>query len=223
MSTLAKSNSAPFEAMSDCGCRIENVASAQERRAILIALVLNAAMFAVGTIAGLIADSSGLLADALDMLADALAYGIALLAVNRSSVFKRNAAFSSGWILGVLGLGVLIDTARRAVGEAEPVGWIMIASAAASLVINVTVLRLLSPYKKGEVHLRASWIFTRADVIANLGVIAAAVLVMATMSGIPDLVVGFAISLYVVKEAVEILRDARDDKRNAEEGTTGGH
>mgnify|MGYP000149589162 CR=1 FL=1 len=198
--------------MSDCGCHVEEASSSQERRAIQVALALNATMFVVGATAGLIARSSGLLADALDMLADALAYGIALLAVGRSVGFKRNAALSSGCILALLGLGVLVDTARRAIGESEPIGWIMILSASASLIVNVIVLRLLAPYKRGDVHLRASWIFTRADVVANLGVIAAAALVIATTSRLPDLIVGFAIGAYVVKEAVEILRDARHDQ-----------
>ena len=197
--------------MSDCGCHVESIQSAQERRAITIALVLNAAMFLVGTMAGLIARSSGLLADALDMLADTFAYGIALFAIGRSATFKRNAALSSGYVLALLGLGVLVDTARRAMGDAEPIGWIMVASASASLIVNVTVLRLLAPYKKAEVHLRASWIFTRADVIANVGVILAAALVIATASRIPDLIVGFAIGAYVLKEAIEILTDARRD------------
>lgn len=206
--------------MSDCGCHVEELQSSQERKAVGIALALNASMFVVGTIAGLIAHSSGLLADALDMLADSFAYAIALLAMGRSAHFKRNAAFASGSILALLGLGVLIDTARRAIGDAEPVGWIMIAAASASLVVNVTVLRLLAPYKKGEVHLRASWIFTRADVVANVGVITAAALVMATASRVPDLVVGFAIGAYVVKEALEILRDAR---RNEPGGSEAQH
>lgn len=141
-----------------------------------VSLVLNATMFVVGITAGLIAHSSGLIADALDMLADTFAYGIALLAVSRGPRFKRNAAYSSGWILAVLGLGVLLDTGQRALGESEPVGWIMIASASASLAVNLMVLRLLAPFRKSEVHLRASWLFTRADVIANIGVIAAALL-----------------------------------------------
>ena len=44
-----------------------------ERRILAIALGLNASMFVVGFVAGLLAESLGLLADSLDMLADALA------------------------------------------------------------------------------------------------------------------------------------------------------
>ena len=51
-------------------------------------------------------------------------------------------------------------------------------------------------------------IFTRADVIANVGVIVAALLVIVTASRTPDLVVGLAIGAYVIKVTWEILRDA---------------
>jgi Co/Zn/Cd efflux system component len=170
-------------------------------------------MFVVGLTAGLMAHSSGLLADALDMLSDSFAYAIALAAIGRQALFKRRAAAASGWVLAVLGVAVLVDSARRAFAAEAPLGWIMVASATASLIVNGTVLRLLAPFRKGEVHLRASWIFTRADVIANLGVIVAALLVIALGSNIPDLMIGTAIGLYVVKEAFEILREAREPQR----------
>jgi len=195
--------------LDDCGCKLEAVKTSQERRAISIALALNATMFLVGGTAGLVAHSNALLADALDMLADSSAYGIALLAIGRAAAFKRHAAFTSGLILAVLGMGVIADAVRRALIGGEPEGWIMALTAILSLTVNATVLKILAPYRKGEVHLRAAWIFTRADVIANLGVFGAALLVIVTTSGVPDLVVGVAIGLYVLREAIEILREAR--------------
>lgn len=201
--------------MSDCGCHVEEVNSSQERRAITIALALNATMFLVGIVAGLVARSSGLIADALDMLSDSLAYAIALVAVGRSDVFKRNAALASGGLLALLGISVIADTLRRALGDEQPVGWIMVISGTASLIVNASVLRLLAPFRKGEVHLRASWIFTRADVIANIGVITAAILVMLLSSNLPDIVIGLVIGVYVVKEAFEIMREAREKEGSA--------
>lgn len=196
--------------MSNCGCHVEQVQTGQERRAVRIALVLNAIMFVVGITAGLIAGSSGLLADALDMLSDSFSYAIALVAIGRTLLFKRRAARLTGIVLAVLGVGVVIDALRRALGGEAPLGWLMIVSAAASLVVNVTVLRLLAPFSKGEIHLRASWICTRADVIANVGVIVAAGLVMLMHTNVPDVVIGVAIGMYVLKEAFEIMREARE-------------
>lgn len=193
-----------------CGCEPPNGQSPAERRVLSIALVLNATMFVVGLAAGLVAQSTSLLADSLDMLSDASAYGIALVAIHRSAGFKVGAARLSGAILTILGLGVLVDVARRALLGAEPTSWIMLATATLSLIVNSTVLRLLTPFRSGEVHLRATWIFTRADVVANLAVIAAGAIVMLVGWRWVDLVVGAAIGLYVLREAVEILREARD-------------
>lgn len=194
--------------MSDCGCHHE-AKNAQERRVLWIALVLNAAMAVIGGIAGWIAHSTGLLADALDMLSDAAAYAIGLVAIGRTARFKANAAWLSGSILLVLGIGVLVEVGRRVLQGAEPLSGWMIGTALLSLVVNVIVLRMLSPLKSGEVHLRATWLFTRADVVANIGVILAGVLVWWLANPYPDYVIGTLIGLYVIKEAIEILRDAR--------------
>ena len=195
--------------MSDCGCHHE-AKSAQERRILTIALVLNAAMAVIGGVAGWMGQSTGLLADALDMLSDATAYAIGLVAIGRGARFKANAAWLSGSVLLVLGLGLLLEVGRRVFQGAEPLSGWMIGTACLSLVVNLTVLRLLAPLKSGEVHLRATWIFTRADVVANVGVILAGVLVLVLGSPYPDYVIGTLIGLYVIKEALEILSDARN-------------
>jgi len=201
--------------MSECGCHHE-AKNANERRILRIALALNAAMAVIGGVAGWIAQSTGLLADALDMLADATAYAIGLVAIGRTARFKANAALFSGSVLLVLGIGILVEVGRRVVFGAEPLSGWMIGTALLSLAVNVTVLRMLAPLKSGEVHLRATWLFTRADVVANLGVILAGMLVLWLRSPYPDFFIGALIGLYVIKEAVEILRDARAERRGDE-------
>lgn len=192
--------------MSDCGCHVEPKADPRQHRALAIALGLNAAMALIGGAIGWWAQSTGVLADALDMAADAIAYAIGLAAIGRTVQFKTRAARLSGVILLMLGLGLLIEVIRRGLEGSNPVSEGMLVAALLSLAVNVTVLRLLQPYREGEAHLRATWIFTRADVVANLGVIASAGLVWVLDSRIPDLIVGAAIGAYVVREAIEILR-----------------
>lgn len=190
--------------MSDCGCHNQEANTRAERRVLVVALALNVAMFAIEAVAGWIASSSALLADALDMLADALGYSISLFAIGRSVLFKVGAARASGLMLGILGVSVIAETLRRALVGSTPEGTMMLGVAALALIVNAIVLRLLARYRDGEVHLRASWIFTRADVIANAGVILAALLVRLTHSRFPDIIMGLAIGVYVVKEAVKI-------------------
>lgn len=205
---------------SDCGCHVDAADSEGQRRVLRIALALNAIMFAVGMAAGLVGRSSGLVADSLDMLADASAYAIALLAVSRSVRFKAGAARASGVLLTVLGFGVLADVARRGWLGSDPEGGIMVAVALVSLAVNATVLRMLGRVRGQGVHLNATWIFTRVDVIANLGVIVSGLIVLLTPFRYADLIVGAAIGLYVVKEGIEILRSASEVKNDTERASS---
>lgn len=184
--------------------------SRAQRRVLSIALGLNAAMFVVGLVAGLIAQSTGLLADSLDMFADAVAYGIALVAFNRGSAFKARAAVASGGVLLTLGICVLFDVVRRGVLGSAPESRIMMGIAGISLFVNATVLYLLGRYRDQGVHLRATWIFTRVDVIANLAVILSGVIILLTGFRYIDLIVGAGIGLYVVKEALGIISKGRE-------------
>jgi len=199
--------------MSDCGCEFTSQ-TAPERRSLRIALSLNATMFVVGLVAGVVAESTGLIADSLDMLADALAYAIGLVAINRSAFFKSRAATLSGTILLLLGIGVLVDVVRRWIFGASPESEIMLVVASLSLLVNSYVLHLLKRHKGGEVHLQATWIFTRADVIANLAVICSALFIWFTGWRYIDLIIGTGIGLYVIKEAFEILKNARSAHDN---------
>lgn len=192
-----------------CGCEAKTD-SAGQRRVLSIALVLNATMFVVGLVAGIIAQSTGLIADSLDMFADATAYGVALSAVTRGSLFKARAASVRGGVLMALGIGVLLDAVRRGILGSSPHSGIMMGVASISLVVNSTVLYLLGRYRDREVHLRATWIFTRVDVIANLAVILSGLAILLAGFRFIDLIVGAAIGLYVIKEALEILREARE-------------
>lgn len=193
--------------MADCGCQ-QIATTKEERKTLTIALILNILMFLVGLIAGIIAQSTALIADSFDMLADAFAYSLGLIAVGRTAKLKKIIAFTSGGLLCFLGLGVLFEVGRRAWLGSSPESTFIIGVACLSLAINTIVLSLLKNFRNGEVHLRVTWIFTRADVVSNIGVIFSGILVLLTKSRYPDLIVGFVISLYVIKEAFEIFKES---------------
>ncbi len=196
-------------------CECQQAAAIADRKILFIALALNITMFIVGLIAGILAQSTGLIADSLDMLADASAYALGLLAVGRGMRFKTTTAALSGTILLILGVGVLFDVGRRALLGSSPMSTVIVSIACISLVVNSIVLYLLRRFRDGEIHLRTTWIFTRADVVANLGVILSGGLVALMKSRYPDLIVGVAIALYVIKEAFEILGEARKNNVSA--------
>lgn len=169
-------------------------------------LGINAALFLVEVVAGWLAQSTGLIADSLDMLADAFVYGLALWAVGRASAAKLRAAHASGLLQAALAVGVFVDVARRWVGGSAPEPPAMIGISALALAGNVTCLVLLARHRHGGAHMKASWIFSTNDVLANLGVMAAGALVAATGSRVPDLVIGTLVGALVLVGAVRILQ-----------------
>jgi len=170
------------------------------------ALAINALFFLLEAAFGILARSLGLLADSLDMLADAVVYALSLVAVRGAIIGKKRIARWSGY--GQLTLAALgfVEVLRRASGsDAPPDDVTMIIVAALALGANAVTLSLLSRARSGEAHMRASVIFTSNDVIINLGVIVAGVLVGVTGSGVPDLVIGAVVFAVVARGALRIL------------------
>lgn len=180
-----------------------------EVRTLKVVLAINAGMFVAEFVGGYLAESTGLIADSLDMVADAAVYGISLHGASRSEAGQRSAARLSGYVQLLLALGALGEVIRRTVTGSEPEAPTMALVGALALVANVTCMWLLAGHRKGGAHMKASWIFTTNDVIANIGVIVAAGLVTLTASSIPDLVVGALIAGVVLSGALRILRLAR--------------
>lgn len=194
--------------MGDCGCHPEEAARL-ERRTLCLLLAINGVMFLAESLAGWWADSVGLLADSLDMLADAAVYGLALQAVGRSRQHQTRAATLSGLFQLLLGLGVLVEALRHFLFGSEPRSGLMMAVGVIALLANLTCLALISRHRHGGVHMRASWIFSTNDVIANLGVIVSGWLVRYFGTPLPDLLIGAAIALLVIRGGVRIRREAR--------------
>jgi cation diffusion facilitator family transporter len=198
--------------MSDCDCSLE-VESREQSRVLWVLLGINGAMFVAEVIAGIIADSAGLIADSLDMLADASVYAIGLYAVGRAASIKIRAATLSGIFQILLALGVAVEIVRRLVVGSEPEPALMVGVSILALVANITCLVLISKFRDGEVHMRASYIFSRNDVIANAGVILAGILVFVLDSHWPDLLIGVLIVLVVARGGCSIIADTRRDRK----------
>lgn len=152
-------------------------AAREERRVLRTALWLNAALAAVLFAGGIIGSSSGLMANALDNLSDVSVYAVSYYAVDRSTHSKERAARLSGVTLLVLSALVLADVIRRSLHGSEPWGLLMIAMTSFAAAVNVWCLRLLRRIRTRDVNLRAAWTFSTNDLLANVGVLAAGLLV----------------------------------------------
>jgi Co/Zn/Cd efflux system component len=184
-----------------------NESCLQESRILWQVLIINFFFFALEILTGFIAGSMGLIADSLDMLADSIVYGLSLFAVGGTPSRKKHVARAGGYFQLALALLGFAEVIRRFLGHGEtPDFYMMIVISLLALTGNASCLYLLQKSKSQEAHMKASMIFTSTDVIVNLGVIIAGILVSVTNSKIPDLTVGAIVFFVVALGAYRILQ-----------------
>lgn len=178
-----------------------------EKKLLQSVLAINFGFFLLEAVTGFIAQSMGLVADGLDMLADAIVYGLSLYAVGRAMMYKKKIAKISGYFQLTLAIFGLLEVTRRFLGFGEtPVFQTMIFISVFALIGNYASLLILQRSKSQEAHMKASWIFTSNDVLANIGVIIAGILVYFTHSRYPDLIIGLMIFAVVARGSYRILQ-----------------
>lgn len=178
-----------------------------ERKLLWTVLLINLGFFMIEMITGFFSRSIGLVADSLDMFADAIVYGLSLYAVGHIAAKKKRVAKISGYFQMALAAFGFVEVLRRFLGfEEVPEFQTMIAISILALIGNAVCLFLLQKSKSDEAHIKASLIFSSNDVLVNVGVIIAGVMVYLTNSKFPDLIVGTIVFFVVAKGAVRILK-----------------
>lgn len=187
---------------------VEQEENNNQKKLLWAVLAINFSFFVIEMTTGIVSKSMGLVADSLDMLADSFVYGISLLAVGGSVTRKKGIAKLSGYFQIILAVIGFIEVLRRFLGvEDLPNFSTMIIVSVFALIANGICLYLLQLSKrKKDAHMQASMVFTSNDVIINLGVIIAALLVNWTGSNKPDLVIGSIVFVLVLKGAFRILK-----------------
>lgn len=183
------------------------------RRALWIALVVNAAMALVEIGSGLAAGSVALLADAVDFFGDAANYGLSLAVLAMALQWRSRVAWLKGWTMAAFGVFVLAragwSLATGQVPEAMTMGVVGLLALAA----NLGVALLLFAYRDGDANMRSVWLCTRNDALGNLAVLAAAAGVFGTGRAWPDLVVAVVMAALALTAARSVLRQAHAEMR----------
>jgi Co/Zn/Cd efflux system component len=182
--------------------------NANQSKLLWTVLGINFAFFIIEMTTGIISKSMGLVADSLDMLADSFVYGISLFAVGGTLTRKKLIAKLAGYFQITLAIIGFVEVLRRFFGAEElPDFSTMIIISVFALIANGICLYLLQKSKsKEEAHMKASMIFTSNDVIINLGVITAGILVNWLNSNKPDLIIGTIVFILVIQGATRILK-----------------
>lgn len=186
--------------------RAEQTDQGREKKLLWSVLLINFGFFVLELGSGFISGSMGLVADGLDMLADAIVYALSLYAVGHATSKKKRVARLSGYFQIVLAVMGFVEVIRRFFGfESLPRFQVMISMSVLALIGNAVSLYLLNRSRSKEAHMQASMIFTSNDVMVNLGVILAGVLVYLSQSKYPDLCIGALVFFLVIKGAFRIL------------------
>ena len=182
--------------------------NANQKKLLWTVLGINFAFFLIEITTGIISKSMGLIADSLDMLADSFVYGISLFAVGETLMRKKRIAKLAGYFQIVLALIGFVEVLRRFFGDEKlPDFSTMIIVSIFALIANGICLYILQKSKsKEDAHIKASMIFTSNDVIINLGVIVAGLLVNWLSSSKPDLIIGAIVFMLVIQGAFRILK-----------------
>jgi cation diffusion facilitator family transporter len=195
--------------MADCcedkSCEVAAL-RASHGRVLWIVLAINAVMFLVEGAAGVVAHSTSLLADALDMLGDALVYGFSLFVLMRSARWQASAALAKGAFMLVFGLGVLGEAIYKVFHPLMPGVETMGVIGGLALGANLVCFFLLYRHRSDNLNMSSTWLCSRNDIVANVGVLLAAGGSYALASRWPDVVVGATIAGLFLASSLGVLR-----------------
>jgi len=189
--------------------------SARYKRVLLIVIAINLVMFMVEMAAGVTAGSQALKADALDFLADSATYAISLYVIGRSLQWRARAAMFKGLSLAGLGLWVLGSTIYQVFFIGVPEALVMGTVGVLALAANVVSAALLFGFRNGDANVRSVWLCSRNDAIGNIAVILAATGIWMSGTGWPDLAVAGIMASLFLSGAVQIIRQALQELRQA--------
>lgn len=180
----------------------------EQRRILILVMIINLAMFAIEFGGGLLARSSALMADSVDMFGDAVVYGLSLYALHRGPRWEAGAALAKGGIILVFGIAVILEIADKIVNGVPPSSSLMLAFGTAALIANGACLALLWRFRHENVNMSSTFECSRNDVASNIGVLIAAGLVAMSGSAWPDIVVGGIIAAMFLRSAWRVLTEA---------------
>ncbi len=196
-----------------CTVDLNNADGKSLKTMLFLVFFINLGMFAVEAISGFIAHSNALLADSLDMLGDAFVYGVSIAVLTRHPSVRATASLAKGIIMFVLGLFVVGENIYKIINPIVPIAETITVIGLLALLANAASFMLLLKHKAKDLNVRSAWICSRNDIVANIGVIIAGLLVAKFNSIWPDVVVGFIIAFIVLQSSLQIIKESSSHRK----------
>lgn len=182
-------------------------------RVLYIVFTINVIMFLLEFVSGWLARSTALLADSLDMFGDASVYALTLFTLHKSDKTRSEVALIKGIIMLLLGLFVVADAISKSLQTVLPEAQWMGTIGFIALIANLICFMVLYRHKSDDLNMRSVWLCSRNDLVANSGVIVAAVLVSYTATLWPDVVIGLAIAALFLHSSWQVISEAWKERQ----------
>ncbi len=192
----------------DKSCEITALIN-KHRKVLQVVLIINVVMFLVEGIAGALAHSTSLMADALDMFGDALVYGLSIYVITESARKQAKASLVKGIFMFFFAAVVLSEAAYKTLNPIIPDASTIGIIGSIALLANLVCFFMLYTHREDNLNMSSTWLCSRNDLIANIGVLFAGYLTYILTSRWPDIIVGVLIAILFLKSAIQIIQEAK--------------
>lgn len=194
----------------------------QNRRRLLLVLLLAFSYAGIEFVGGLMTGSLALLADSLHMISDVAALALSLLAVwmaSRPASDRRTfgnsraeilAALANGLALAVVAVFISIHAIERFMVPRGVEGGGVIVVATGGLIINLASLWILAAGRSESLNIRGAWLHVASDTLASIGVILSGFGIWAFGWLWLDPAMSILVSVLVLFSAWQLIREALD-------------
>ncbi|MGA7161632.1 MAG: cation diffusion facilitator family transporter [Bacteroidota bacterium] len=184
-----------------------------------VAIILNAVIFIVEFVGGILTNSLALISDSLHNLSDFFALILSYIAL-RVVQWKSNSEKSYGYVrveifvafinatgLVLIGMYIIYEGIKR-FAHPEPVagGW-MLAIAAVGFAVNTAATLLLKTHAHHDLNMKSAYLHLLTDAVESLAVVVVAGIIALKDWRILDPIVSIAIGLFIIKSAWSIVAE----------------
>lgn len=182
--------------------------------------MLTGMILVVEIIGGVVANSLALLSDAGHLFADLMAIGFSLAAMHLASLpanprktfgYHRAeviAAILNGLSLLAISAMIFWEAYQRLATPPEVKSLPMLIVAVVGLGVNLWILLMLNPLAGHSLNVRSAFLHVMGDMLASVGVIVGAIVIILTGNHLADPLISILIGLIIIRGAYGVLRDA---------------
>ncbi len=174
-----------------------------------VVFFINAGMFLVELVGGIVSHSNALIADSLDMFGDAFIYGISIFVLSKNHKIQARASLLKGVLMLLLGVYVLWEVIYKIIYPVVPSANVISLIGLLALIANAFCFFLLTKQKNKNINIKSAWICSRNDLYGNMSVIGAGFLVGYFNSMWPDTIVGLGIAGLALYFSIEIIKESK--------------